>query len=448
MRVPNQSCVTCGGRGRVSVPNLGGVFAYRPCPSCMVDQPAIRPAAPAASPPPPGPGYSGGVRVDLGTTDTLPAGFNKFVDLVSNPNVPPDQMVVADLTKKWPFEDNSVDHFRAYDLFEHLPDKVFTMNELYRCLKPGGTADVSIPTVHGVGFISDPQHCSFWSRASFDYFTINTPEHNRFSKQYGITARFTVTAEERSSYSKNYSSGAETVYHLKVALRAIKRNWKLIVLSKTVANLRKAVASVLAMHPGLDPQRIIVVDDGSKAGWTASDPNVAWAEGKKPFVYSTNVNVGVLATADRSDIVLMGDDCEVRSIGAFDFMGETAARADAGVVSGGITGPVGNPLQAFRGDNSVLESPRQMAFVTVCVPRAAIDKVGLLDERFVGYGCEDVDFCWRVQEKGLKLLIDNRARIEHNTPGTPSEWRSRPDITQRHHDNMALLRDKWKRAYP
>lgn len=448
-RVPNQACLVCRGTGKVRPASAkGGVFAYAPCPRCMADPVSAASTLPppivTAPPPPPA---TEGIRVDLGTTDTLPAGFNRFVDIVKNPNVPPDQMVVADLTKKWPFEDNSVDYFRANDIIEHLPDKIFTMNEFYRCLKTGGTVEIFVPTIHGVGFISDPQHCSFWSRASFDYFTTGTPEFNRFAKQYGITGKFAVIAEERASYSKNYPSGAETVFHLRITLRAVKRNWKAIILSKNVSNLRRAVGSILATHTDLDPSNIIVVDDGAKASWTDSDPKVTWTTGKKPFVYAANSNIGIVA-AGRSNIILMGDDCEVRSPWSFDFMDETASRGDAGVVSAGINGTVGNPVQNWRSDQSLVEASNELAFVTICIPRPVLDKVGLLDERFVGYGCEDVDYCWRARGSGFKFLVDNRAQVEHNPPGTPSDWRSRPDHEQRWKENMAILSDKWKRSYP
>lgn len=34
-KIPDINCKTCGGRGRVSLPNMGGVFAYKPCPNCI-----------------------------------------------------------------------------------------------------------------------------------------------------------------------------------------------------------------------------------------------------------------------------------------------------------------------------------------------------------------------------------------------------------------------------
>lgn len=47
--------------------------------------------------------------------------------------------IVADLTKPWPFEDNSIDEARCHHFFEHLEphERVHFMNELYRVLKPG-----------------------------------------------------------------------------------------------------------------------------------------------------------------------------------------------------------------------------------------------------------------------------------------------------------------------
>lgn len=39
-KIPDINCKACGGRGRVPVPNLGGVFAFRPCPKCIGIQPA------------------------------------------------------------------------------------------------------------------------------------------------------------------------------------------------------------------------------------------------------------------------------------------------------------------------------------------------------------------------------------------------------------------------
>jgi SAM-dependent methyltransferase len=76
-----------------------------------------------------------------------------------------------DLTKRWPFHDSSVGAFRAYDILEHLPDKLHTMREIYRCLRPGGWLLSRTPSALGQGGFQDPTHCSYWVPNSFRYHT-------------------------------------------------------------------------------------------------------------------------------------------------------------------------------------------------------------------------------------------------------------------------------------
>ncbi len=79
--------------------------------------------------------------------------------------------VQADLRQRWPWDDNSVGAFRAVDFLEHLPDKMHTMRELHRCLRPGGWAFTYTPSTDGRGAFMDPTHVSFWNELSFYYWT-------------------------------------------------------------------------------------------------------------------------------------------------------------------------------------------------------------------------------------------------------------------------------------
>jgi glycosyltransferase involved in cell wall biosynthesis len=79
--------------------------------------------------------------------------------------------IIADLRKKWPFEDGSVGAFRASDLLEHLPDKLHTMSEIHRCLRPGGWLISMTPSSEGWGAHADPTHVSYWNPMSFWYYT-------------------------------------------------------------------------------------------------------------------------------------------------------------------------------------------------------------------------------------------------------------------------------------
>ncbi len=162
------------------------------------------------------------MRVDLGTTDNGPGGFDVYVDIVPNAKVPVEKFIQADLRKKWPWKPGAVDHFRAFDFIEHLPDKIWTMNEAWRCLKHGGTFHISVPTTEGAGAWCDPTHVSFWNRLSFEYFVDGSLEHIRFKAHYGITARFKVKREKGRTRELSFSTGIVAVTYMEVLLEAVK----------------------------------------------------------------------------------------------------------------------------------------------------------------------------------------------------------------------------------
>ncbi|MBV7339359.1 methyltransferase domain-containing protein [Chloroflexi bacterium TSY] len=130
-----------------------------------------------------------GLKLNLGCCNALVADFVN-VDLVPAPGVQ-----VADLRKPWPWQDSSVEYVRAWDIIEHLPDKIFTMNELWRVLKPDGTAEIMVPTTDGPGAFQDPTHVSFWNRRSFLYYEAGNAYRERFAKHYGIQAKFRTVSE-------------------------------------------------------------------------------------------------------------------------------------------------------------------------------------------------------------------------------------------------------------
>ncbi len=104
-----------------------------------------------------------------------PAPGWKIVDSENREDgMPPD--VRADLRDRWPFEDNSVGAFRAYDFLEHLPDRLHTLREIHRCLRPGGWLLSMTPSTDGRGAWQDPTHVSFWNRNSWWYHLVGYPQ--------------------------------------------------------------------------------------------------------------------------------------------------------------------------------------------------------------------------------------------------------------------------------
>ena len=77
---------------------------------------------------------------------------------------------VHDLGTPLPFKDGEVDMFRAHHILEHIHDLCGLMDELWRCLKPGGMLDIEVPHVrHGAAF-HDPTHVRYFTECTFDYF--------------------------------------------------------------------------------------------------------------------------------------------------------------------------------------------------------------------------------------------------------------------------------------
>jgi predicted O-linked N-acetylglucosamine transferase (SPINDLY family)/SAM-dependent methyltransferase len=127
------------------------------------------------------------VRVDLGCGENKPDGY-LGVDSIPGPQVD----LVADLTRFFPFRDSSVDYLRAHDAIEHWPDRLQTMNEIWRVCRDGATVDLRVPSTDGRGAFQDPTHVSFWNINSFLYYCEEFPVFYELCRKYGFKGRFRV----------------------------------------------------------------------------------------------------------------------------------------------------------------------------------------------------------------------------------------------------------------
>lgn len=196
-----------------------------------------------------------------------------------------------------------------------------------------------------------------------------------------------------------------------------------IIPSKLVGNLIQCATAVRKRDPHL---QVIVVDDGlALHPW----PHVLYGsciiQGKKPFCYATNCNLGIeaaLANPSCNGVILLNDDALVQTPGGLSTLaGVGMCHPEVGVLSA-VCNRIGNPnqqpgqLPTFRYD------PKVLAFVCAFISRTTLEKVGLLDERFTAYGCEDVDYCKRVMDAGLKLGITESCMVDHLS--LPSSFRT------------------------
>jgi SAM-dependent methyltransferase len=105
------------------------------------------------------------VKVELGCGKSKAEGF-VGVDIAVHKGV----NVVADVAKSLPFADGSVTEMRAVHLFEHVPDTVGLMKEIYRVSAPGAKVVVEVPYARSDGAFADPTHVRAFTEFTWEYF--------------------------------------------------------------------------------------------------------------------------------------------------------------------------------------------------------------------------------------------------------------------------------------
>jgi SAM-dependent methyltransferase len=75
--------------------------------------------------------------------------------------------VVADLERRLPLADDSVDHVFAVHVLEHVHDLFALLAELHRVLKPTGVLHVMVPEWRHPNAVADPTHVRFFGRLTF-----------------------------------------------------------------------------------------------------------------------------------------------------------------------------------------------------------------------------------------------------------------------------------------
>jgi SAM-dependent methyltransferase len=152
------------------------------------------------------------LKVDLGCGPTKPDGFIG-VDIGLQPGVD----IVADLNRRFPFADSSIDVVRAHDTVEHLQDRLHTMNEIWRICKPGALVEILVPSTDGRGAYQDPTHVSYWNINSFRYYCIEFPAYLNLCQKYGFKGQFSLAFSE-------HIESEDQVTHVLARLTAIKEN--------------------------------------------------------------------------------------------------------------------------------------------------------------------------------------------------------------------------------
>ncbi len=253
-------------------------------------------------------------------------------------------------------------------------------------------------------------------------------------------------------------------------------SFSVIIPSRTDRNLHACVDAIRAAG---ETCRVIVVDDGLKD----RRADCVYVKGVKPFVYARNCNLGIAACgpgwimnpkpcqlhevhiqSPGEDVILLNDDALLKTPMGFTRMAEEAADYPyVGIVSA-VCNNVGNvnqhPRQSTHQDSGLCdwcsgdsrddqhgcnhrlrEEERMVCFISVFIKRSTIDKVGLLDERYVKYGLDDDDYCFRVRHAGLSIGIFDHCFVDHSE--LTSTFRGGPADAGDFKPNLRLFIAKW-----
>lgn len=235
----------------------------------------------------------------------------------------------------------------------------------------------------------------------------------------------------------------------------------IIIPSRNMDNLRVSVPAVRKLEPHA---RVIVVDDG--VSWRDVPPEFRGVEvigGDSPFVFARNVNLGLRA-AGEADCVVLNDDAVLETAGGFSIM-QAAADTDIRVgIIGAVTNLTGQPLQRRVRNVAIEETAREVpgyglravehiAFVCVLIPLRTRRKIaeltpevpqlteGLLDERYVLYGSDDLDYCMQCERVALCVCVHDACYVNHGSLN--SSYRGLPTAAGDIWPNHRLLRQKW-----
>ena len=185
----------------------------------------------------------------------------------------------------------------------------------------------------------------------------------------------------------------------------------IVILNRYPELAEKFIQSIRTTHKELP--NIVVVRDRNDA--THGD-DVAGIDGKVPIVFARNVNAGLQYWGDK-DVIVCNDDMECVENDFFPrFYVISNFYSNCGMLSPLIKGGVGNRMQSYaRADwkTNEITSKESLCFPCILIKRKLIDKIGLLDENFTGYGLEDMDYCLRAYQSGLDLMITKQLYIIH-----------------------------------
>lgn len=194
---------------------------------------------------------------------------------------------------------------------------------------------------------------------------------------------------------------------------------------------------------------VIVSDTGLKSeNWS-----VRRVKSPMPkFVHMVALN-RVMDNLTNEDIIVLGDDTKITSPGWFTAVNNLLANWPEGY---GMLNFTEEKLLEFADPKAWFDQNRESAnpvplqsdqTLPLCgsiIPRAVYDKVGCFDERYIGYGWDDIDYCVRLLHAGYKIGTTSVVTFQHKGAASYcAELVDRSFLLTMSTVNKVLFREKW-----
>jgi GT2 family glycosyltransferase/glycosyltransferase involved in cell wall biosynthesis len=224
----------------------------------------------------------------------------------------------------------------------------------------------------------------------------------------------------------------------------------------------RALVRSIAKTVAKDRARVIVADDASGPEHLAALRRIkgidVLVEAEQNSGFAANVNRGLRATEGERDVIVLNSDTEALPTWLECLQYAAHRHEDIGIVGAQLQYPDGR-IQ-FGGTVRNRDQPQwfdhryrfkaagwgpadqtspALAVTGACmyVRREVIERVGLLDERY-GMAYEDVDWCLRTWQAGLRVLYFPAAQLIHYESVTRGT-----DVGERERSSQELFWERW-----
>ncbi len=246
----------------------------------------------------------------------------------------------------------------------------------------------------------------------------------------------------------------------------------LIIPTRNALQLTRQCVESILQKTSYSHYEIIIVDNGSDdpatLAWfktiAADNPNIRVLRDDRDFNYSA-LNNGAAAIAQGDVLALVNNDIEVISpdwlsemvslalqpgVGAVGarlwYPGKTLQHAGVILGVGGIAAhshrgmPAGR--EGYAGRAALIQSLSAVTAACLVIQKSHYLKVGGLDEVHLKESFNDIDFCLRLREAGLRNVWTPYAELFHHESATRSKNVSQQKKEQ-FHEEAAYMQQRW-----